>query len=90
MEFLETPASAADHAAVVMITTGVDAVVVAAATPVDVDVAVAIPAVLVSVAVDVVVAADVAAVVDVVKGAAAKHPVDEIFLLFVLLILVNR
>ncbi len=83
-----------DHAAVVMITTGVDAVVVAAATPVDVDavVAVAIPAVLVSVAVDVVAAvvADVAAVVDVVKGAAAKHPADDIFWLFLLLLLVNQ
>ncbi len=42
MVFLETPASAADHAAVVMITTGVDAVVVAAATPVDVDAVVAV------------------------------------------------
>ncbi len=90
MEFLETPASAADHAAVVMITTGVDAVVVAAATPVDVDVVVVTPAVLVSVAVDAAVVADVAAVVDVVKGAAAKHPVDDIFWLFLLLSLVNR
>ncbi len=73
-----------------MITTGVDAVVVAVATPVVVDVAVAIPVVLVSVDAAAAVVADVAAVVDVVKGAAAKHPVDDIFLLFVLLILVNR